>query len=1183
MKNKFKYPVIFLVAVAALLFGASFIKSDPAHEMRSEAESLQKSLQKREAILDRYCDAVLSGKSELRDEANLPEDMVIYHYKGDSLHCWINQFPISNDAITTDPISYRLHHLFGPDVAFTAPLAYLTSDQTYANLGTSWYYIKRYIQDNDRLIAAILIKNEYPQESLRSANRINPHLNLDGKYTTAPLSSGSAAIVHSTSGKPLFTVVETSGSHYSYGYYPLHWTVIFLLVVAAFLMHLGLRTRRSFLLYALIITLLAFWARRLAHICDPSGPFFSPLTYAGNNLLDSLASLLTVNSYLFLIAMGLFIMRAQLLDLYRHLNKGGRIACALASVAVAVGLALYINFALRSLIYNSNLSLNLANITRINIYSILCLVSFGLLFLALLHALQMCLTTIRGKREPNLYSWKFLTAYIALVALYTALTIYSTSLNKEYNSNKVWTDKLSVDRDLSLEMQLRMIESAIKGDQIIAVMSFYPNGGGDIIRNRILERYLFRSFSSRYNLSVTSCGGGTALIIDRNTPAVDCYSFYSEELAKYGVQLAPGSSFFFMNNYSGKTSYLGVFTYVNYDTLQSTNLYLEISSRVASDKETSMTDILLKQSADLQMPAYYSYAKYSSGRLVTYSGRETFPARIKPDDYRDGYYIRRNGNNIEFINKVSDEDIVIISRPVRGILQHLVLLSYLLLLFALILVPTTAPLRKSRLFSMPPNSYKRRITLLMLFSTFFALVCVGTGTIWFTINRNKRVNERNMMRNIEIVQSTLSDYCQYALRYTDVNTPQMQEAMKTISANTGNEINIYDTHGLLVATTQPDLYNQAILGTRMDHAAYRAIVEESYMSYIGTESVAGSSFQSIYAPLYNIDGEMVAIANIPHVTGQTRFQEEGAMIVSSIINLYLIILILSIITSLMMAGNISRPLTEIRSSMERLPSSKKKEHLVYKEGKDEIGLLVSAYNRMVDELDESTRRLARSERESAWKEMARQIAHEIKNPLTPMQLSIQHVQRLKKDNAPGWQDAFDKLSRSLLEQIEILSRTASDFSTLSKLLSDEQASREDLVTLLGQEMDLFKGDENISVELLTSLQTAPVLIRKQQIIRAFVNLITNAMQALEKTGGRVQVSLEGEGKSYRISVEDTGSGVKEEFVDKLFSPNFTTKVGGSGLGLAICKDIIEQNGGSISYERSQRLGGASFVVHLPMA
>ena len=1183
MKDKFKYSIILLVAAAAALFVASFIKSDPAHEMRSEAESLERSLQRREAILDRYCEAVLSGRVQLRDEADLPEDMVIYHYKGDTLHCWINQFPISNDAIKPNPGNYRLHHLFGPDVAYTSPLAYLTSDQAYINLGTSWYYIKNYSQDGDRMIAAILIKNEYPQESLRSANKINPHLKLESKYTTAPLSIGSGAIVHSSAGKPLFSVVETSGSHYSYGYYPLHWTVILLLVAAAFLLHMGLRNRRSFIVYAVVITLLAARARSLAHICDPSGPFFSPLTYAGNSLLDSLASLLMVNSYLFLISMGLFLLRAQLLDFYRHLSKTGRLVSAAASVAALVFLAVYINFALRSLIYNSNITLNLANITRVNIYSIICLVSFGLLFVALLHALQMCITTIRGKRKPNLYSWKYLLFYILAVALYTSLTIYSTSLRKEYNSNKVWTDKLSVDRDLSLEMQLRMIESSIKGDQIIALMSFYPNGGGDIIRNRILERYLFRSFSSRYNLSVTSCGAATALIIDRNTPAVDCYSFYADELAKYGIQLAPGSSFFFMNNYNGKTSYLGVFTYVNYDTLQSTNLYLEISSRVASDKETSMTDILLKQSADLQMPADYSYAKYSAGRLVSYSGRGTFPSRISTDSYRAGYHMRRNGNNIEFVNKVSDDDVVIISRPVRGILQHLILFSYLLLLFALIIASTTTGLRKSKLFTMPPNSYKRRITLLMILSTFFALGCVGVGTIWFTIDRNKRVNERNMVRNIEIVQSTLSDYCQYALRYTDVNTPQMQEAMKTISGNTGNEINIFDTHGLLVATTQPDLYNQAILGNRMDHAAYRAIVEESYMNYIGTESVAGSSFQSIYAPLYNIDGEMVAIANIPHVTGQTRFQEEGAMIVSSIINLYLIILILSIIASLMMAGNISRPLTEIRSYMERLPGSKKKEHLEYKEGKDEIGLLVGAYNRMVDELDESTRRLARTERESAWKEMARQIAHEIKNPLTPMQLSIQHVQRLKRDNAPGWQDAFDKLSRSLLEQIEILSRTASDFSTLSKLLADEQVSHEDLVTILSQEMVLFRGNENVSVEFASTLESAPVQIRKQQIIRAFVNLITNAMQALEKTGGRVLVSLEKDGEGYRVSVDDNGGGVKDEFVDKLFSPNFTTKVGGSGLGLAICKDIIEQNGGRISYERSPRLGGASFVVRLPAA
>jgi len=369
----------------------------------------------------------------------------------------------------------------------------------------------------------------------------------------------------------------------------------------------------------------------------------------------------------------------------------------------------------------------------------------------------------------------------------------------------------------------------------------------------------------------------------------------------------------------------------------------------------------------------------------------------------------------------------------------------------------------------------------------------------------------------------------------------------------------------------------------MDHTAWEAIVEKSLMNYICSESIAGNSFQSIYAPLYNVDGEMVAIVGIPHVTGQSQFQQEGSMIVASLVNLYLVILLASILISLMLANSISKPLTEIKKSMERLPGSKKKDHLVYREGKDEIGTLVAAYNKMVDELDESTRRLARTERETAWKEMARQIAHEIKNPLTPMQLNIQLLQRLKKNNDPRWEAKFDEVSNSLLEQIEILSRTASDFSTLSKLLADEATTTEDLVAILREEQSLFASTAGVTVSLETVLCSAPSNIHRQQIIRAFMNIIGNAIQAIEETGGNVLIALAREGDGYRISIEDDGPGVKDEFIPRLFSPNFTTKVGGSGLGLAICKDIFEQNGGSIHYERSGRLGGASFVVTLPAA
>ena len=139
------------------------------------------------------------------------------------------------------------------------------------------------------------------------------------------------------------------------------------------------------------------------------------------------------------------------------------------------------------------------------------------------------------------------------------------------------------------------------------------------------------------------------------------------------------------------------------------------------------------------------------------------------------------------------------------------------------------------------------------------------------------------------------------------------------------------------------------------------------------------------------------------------------------------------------------------------------------------------------------------------------------------------------------------------------------------------------MAILKEEVSLYASSAGVSVQLDTDLDSAPANIHRQQIIRAFMNIIGNAIQAIDGTGGNVLITLGSKGGNYRISVEDDGSGVKEEFIPRLFSPNFTTKVGGSGLGLAICKDIFEQNGGSIHYERSQRLGGASFVVTLPAA
>ena len=244
-----------------------------------------------------------------------------------------------------------------------------------------------------------------------------------------------------------------------------------------------------------------------------------------------------------------------------------------------------------------------------------------------------------------------------------------------------------------------------------------------------------------------------------------------------------------------------------------------------------------------------------------------------------------------------------------------------------------------------------------------------------------------------------------------------------------------------------------------------------------------------------------------------------------------------------------------------------------------MGELVGAYNKMVDDLEESTQRLAQSEREQAWSEMARQIAHEIKNPLTPMRLSIQHLIRLKQRGIEGWEDKFEDVANSILEQIDILSNTASEFSSFAKFYYEDNAEI-NLYQLISEQMVLFDTRENIRIAFDYCKTECKVFARKGQIIRVLVNLVSNAVQALEESGGYICISLKEDGGSYVVSIDDNGPGVKIEDENKLFKPNFTTKSSGTGLGLAICRNIIEQSGGKISYRRSE-LGGACFSFTLP--
>ena len=507
-----------------------------------------------------------------------------------------------------------------------------------------------------------------------------------------------------------------------------------------------------------------------------------------------------------------------------------------------------------------------------------------------------------------------------------------------------------------------------------------------------------------------------------------------------GIPLADNSNFYFLNNYDGRVSYLGVITY--FTVYGPVKLYIEFDSRYA--KEAMGYPALLfdyKSVDNVNIPSSYSYAKYIDGRLISYHGRYNYPVNLNEDQYPEGYSTAVKDGYQHFVNVSTDGSTVIVSREKRAIFPYVVSFSYLMLFFGIVIfffIRMRRFNKKSLKTKLPKNSFRRKITYLLTSALVVALICMGFGSVWFSISYYNESNRLQMEEKLQTVQSTLNDYCKYSDNYSEINNNSLSQTLDKISQSTQVDINVYDPHGRLLRSTQPELFERYLLASRMNPDAYKQLVKENKRQVINREKLAELTYNSLYAPIYNNNGKLIAIANIPYFTKGTNFSGDISSILAAIINIYILLILAAVLGGSMLSNQLSKPLAEISRKMQFIDVSKKAEHINYK-NKDELGDLVGAYNKMVDDLEESTMRLAQTEREHAWSEMARQIAHEIKNPLTPMRLSIQHLIRLKQRNVDGWENKFEDVANSILEQIDILSNTASEFSSFAKFYYEENS------------------------------------------------------------------------------------------------------------------------------------------------
>ncbi|MEZ5084055.1 MAG: ATP-binding protein, partial [Bacteroidales bacterium] len=391
-----------------------------------------------------------------------------------------------------------------------------------------------------------------------------------------------------------------------------------------------------------------------------------------------------------------------------------------------------------------------------------------------------------------------------------------------------------------------------------------------------------------------------------------------------------------------------------------------------------------------------------------------------------------------------------------------------------------------------------------------------------------------------------------------------------------SDINLYSTEGTLLASSRPEIFKKELISKKMNPTAFYNLTVEKKSRFILEENIGDYSYISAYLPFVNYDNDLIGYLNLPYFAKQEELTKEISNFLVAFINIYVILIAFAIYITLVISNYITRPLQILKDKISSLKLGKTDEKINWTK-QDEIGSLVTEYNRMVDELGKSAQLLAKSERESAWREMAKQIAHEIKNPLTPMKLSVQYLQKAWNDKLPDWDQRLNRFTNTIVEQIESLSIIASAFSDFANM-PRSKFQRVNIVDIISKAVDLYKDTTQISFEL-TGKKDVFVLADKEQILRVFINLIKNSIQAIDfDKEGMIKLTVDRSENQIIITCRDNGMGISEDEKQKVFYPNFTTKSSGMGLGLAVVKNIITNTGGTISFE-SEAGKGLPFKFH----
>ena len=1086
-----------------------------------------------------------------------------------------------------------LHYWSGNDVAVPRLFSEDELGKPYVSLGDNTHASGKYAsfvrKNNEYIIVGLtLIKKVYIYENKYLKTDFHKEFALPANVKIFSAQVQNSFPITDSDGKYMWSLIFDGTCYYDYQIYIPALSYLFAILIFFWLLDSALSKLRKNIYLPLLAVILTGLRLIMQNNQMPKVFYqldlFTPV-YFGSNLFSSLGELC-----LWCLFICFFV-----LEVYRHLKFPETYKCkwryfSLVGLSFATVILCFIgiNLFLEEFVINSSgIFDRWTNPTLL--FNALGILGYAIImaFLAAFYLLldkTMQLSKIK-KHAKFKYAHYILTVFI--FALFTAVSINKHSNVKYENKKKLLVSILASPHDFTAEFLLRNISDRVIYDTSyladVVYRDFYGEPENDYpnVNYYIRRHYFSSSYWNRYRFRTWVCDDTWELEIAGSY--LNCRTHFGNVIETMGTKLSR-SEFWFIDRPNDVSWYLGWFR-VSKPGEAPLQLFIELWPREGSD-EVGYPELLLDDRfVAANNLTGYSYARYRNNKRVAQSGeyRYNLTGDIFQND-KNRYHTVYGNKMRHLVYRVDDNNIVVLSSASPKITNLIFNFSYI---FILSLIVTSICLIIIYLPEIKRDfnwNFRNKIQYSMISVILVSFAAVSMFTFYYVNNHHLKKNSETVNEKMRAIHSELQYEIPFGKCMEELEEDDIEIIFGWLSYFQRlffTDINLYNVRGQLIATSLPEIFDRGLLGRQINPNAYIKLVKGNRSSIIENEDIGGLRYLSAYEVLTDHENRVIAFLNIPHFSPQNALTEEIANVIMVLLNFYTLIILLTVILSIAMSNQIMRPLLMLQEKFKNIKLGAKNDPVIYNK-RDELGELVNEYNRAIEELAISAARLALSERETAWREMAKQIAHEINNPLTPMKLSIQHLKRAYDNKSERFDHYMENITHSLVEQINTLSDIATEFSNFAKMPAPNNEAV-DLIEQIKNVVPLFAIDDNKRAfhTNFNGLERAMIFADKEHISRVFVNLLKNAVQAIPK--GRqaaITIDVQRIDDNLCVKITDNGSGIPDEMLDKIFRPNFTTKSSGMGVGLSIVRNIINNAGGTISYT-TRKDEGTTFVINVP--